>query len=354
MVMYLIVFFGPFLENSFQMLLIKGNLQKTPLNLVDSSNTILSSVTILSAESKFFLFNDISFAEVQDKYHCINDKFDPINNPDYSLYTYVKSADFTFLIYTGWAAAFVICAIKALTIWRGGISNRPRKPSKRYWAVYIFQELSLASLLFAHFFIYQFFYFSGISPCFSIEDHNGVEPFFDSSLYLFLSNTSGYMLKVFSTLGVLACFLTVSGCFYAWGPKFDYKYFLSVPSVLFRFVPYVLFFLICRIGVFSLFSPTALNDSTSIITSIITTTSKGFFGIIPEVFVIICISIEVILELLLYYCEQSASQSDKLSKMFNMNDVKSLKRNQSYGSIGMDRSLNEMSLDNSRQHLEDY
>jgi hypothetical protein len=62
MVMYLIVFFGPFLQNSFQILLFKDKLQKTPLNLVDNSNNILSSVTILSAESKFFLYNDISFA----------------------------------------------------------------------------------------------------------------------------------------------------------------------------------------------------------------------------------------------------------------------------------------------------
>lgn len=130
---------------------------------------------------------------------------------------------------------------------------------------------------------------------------------FDSSLYLFLGNQGGYMLKVFSTLGVLSFILIISGCFYAWGPKFDFKYFTSVPSVLFRFVPYILVLLICRIGVFSLFSPTALNDSTSIITSILMKTSKGFFGIIPEVFVMICIAIEIVLELLLYYCEQKAS-----------------------------------------------
>ena len=49
MVMYMIVFFGPFLENSFRILLLKDKLQKTPLNLVDNTNTILSSVTILSA-----------------------------------------------------------------------------------------------------------------------------------------------------------------------------------------------------------------------------------------------------------------------------------------------------------------
>jgi hypothetical protein len=62
MVMYLIVFFGPFLENSFRILLLKGQLQKTPLNLVDQVGNQLSSVTILTAESKFFLYNDISFS----------------------------------------------------------------------------------------------------------------------------------------------------------------------------------------------------------------------------------------------------------------------------------------------------
>lgn len=185
------------------------------------------------------------------------------------------------MIFTGWVAALIICVIKGLSIWRGGISNRPRKPNRRYWAVYAFQELCLASLLFAHFFIYQFFYFAGISPCFYIENYGGVEPMFDSSLYLFLGNQGGYMLKVFSTLGVLSFILTISGCFYAWGPKFDFKYFTSVPSILFRFVPYIMLFLICRIGVFSLFSPTALNDTTSIIASILMKSSKAFFGIIP-------------------------------------------------------------------------
>lgn len=279
---------------------------------------------------------------MQNKYHCINDKFDPINNPDYSLFDYVKSTGFEVLIYMGWVGVAVICVIKGLSVWKGGIANRPRRNNKRFWVVYAFQELSLASLLFAHFFIFQFFYFSGISPCFSIEDYSGVEPLFDSSLYLFLRNQTGYMTKVFSTLGILSIILTISGCFYAFAPKFDYKYFLSVPSILFRFVPYILLLLICRIGVFSLFSPTALNDSTSIIASIITSTSKGFFGIVPEVFVGVCVAIEVVLELMLYYCEQKASQSDKLSKMFNLSEIKSLKRNGSYGSYGggMDRSLN--------------
>lgn len=139
MVMYLIVFFGPFIRNSFDIMLVKDKLQKTPLNLVDNMGNILSSVTILSAESKFFMFNDISFSDVQNKYHCINDKFDPINNPNYSLYSYVQSSKFTALIFTGWISALIICVVKSLSIWKGGISNRPKKPNRKYWAVYIFQ-----------------------------------------------------------------------------------------------------------------------------------------------------------------------------------------------------------------------
>ena len=134
------------------------------------------------------MYNDISFSDVQNKYRCINDRFDPINNPDYSLLSYVNSSKFEALIYTGWMSAIIICVIKGLSIWKGGIANRPRKGNKKFWIIYAFHELSIASLLFAHFFIYQFFYFSGISPCFFIESFNGVEPMFDSSLYLFLSN----------------------------------------------------------------------------------------------------------------------------------------------------------------------
>lgn len=237
------------------------------------------------------MFNDISFADIQQTYHCINDKFDKLNNPNSSLLNFILSPSFRSLIFTGWATAVIICCIKAISIWKGGISNRPRKPSRKYWVVYTFHELSMASLLFAHFFIYQFFYFSGISPCFYIENYSGVDPFFDSSLYLFLENENGYLQKVFSSLGILSFILCVSGCFYAWGPKFDVKNFSTVPSILCRIVPYILLFLLCRIGVFSLFSPTALNDTTSIIPSIIVGSAKGFFGIIPEVFVMICVAI---------------------------------------------------------------
>ena len=60
----------------------------------------------------------------------------------------------------------------------------------------------MASLLFAHFFIYNFFYYADSSPCLNIENFDGLEPYFDSSLYLMLSNPNGYLEKVFSSLGI--------------------------------------------------------------------------------------------------------------------------------------------------------
>jgi hypothetical protein len=138
MVMYFIVFFGPFFQRSFNIVSLINQLKRTPLYLTDNAGNILSSVTILSTESKFFLYNDISFAQIQNQYHCINDNFDPINNPKYSLIKYIQSSNFQALIYTGWAAAVIICAIKAISIWKGGITNRPRKPNSRYWIVYAF------------------------------------------------------------------------------------------------------------------------------------------------------------------------------------------------------------------------
>lgn len=185
------------------------------------------------------------------------------------------------LIVTGWGTAFLICAIKGISIWKGGISNRPNKKQARYWIIYAFHELSLAALLFAHFFIFEFFYFSGANPCLSISSFTGLQPLFDSSLFLFLKNTNDYFRQIFSTLGVLSILIVLSTCFYAWGPKLDQKYFTSIPSILLRMIPLVLLLLICRIGVFMLFSPTAINDSTKIIPAIMKGSFQGFIGIVP-------------------------------------------------------------------------
>jgi len=147
--------------------------------------------------------------------------------------------------------------------------------------VYGFHELTFAALLFAHFFIYEFFYFAGATPCLSIANFKGLEPFFDSSLYLFLRNNEMYFRQIFASLGLLSIILLLSNCFYALGPKLDQRYFTSCFSIIFRFVPFFLLLLICRIGVFGVFSPTAINDRTSIIPTMMTNSFQGFLGIVP-------------------------------------------------------------------------
>lgn len=159
-----------------------------------------------------------------------------------------------------------------------------------------------------------------------------------------MKNENGYFEKVFSTLGIFSIMLFLSTCFYAWGPKLDNKYFISVASIIFRIIPFILFLLICRIGVFLLYSPTAINDQTEIIPSILAGSATGLFGIIPEIFILICIAVEALLELLMYWCESKASESDQLSKLFNIKKKK----------VTNDESnLNDMSLiNNSKQKID--
>jgi hypothetical protein len=100
------------------------------------------------------------------------------------------------------------------------------------------------------------------------------------------------MAKIFATLGILSIFIFLSTCFYAWGHKIDMKKIFSIPSVILRFIPYVLLILICRVGIFMVISPTAINDETQIIPSIIEGSFIGFIGIIPEVFIAIVVIFE--------------------------------------------------------------
>lgn len=346
MILYIFVFFREFLANSINILLVRSYYGTTSLNLVDNAANVLSTTVIITHEPNFFLLNDISFSDIQNLYNCINNQFDPVYNPSYSLLTYVQSPSFLALLLTGWMGILLICVTKAISIWKGGISNRPTKSVGKYIVVYAFHELSIASLLFAHFFIFQFFYFAGGTPCFSIKSYLGVEPFFDSSLYLFLLNTNGYLTQVFSSLGVLAILVLLSSCYYAWGPKLDQKYFLSVPSIIFRIIPYVLLILICRIGVFMLFSPSAINDVSQIIPALISNSAVGFFGIIPEVFIAICITTEVLLELFFFWCERKAADSDKLSRLFNIRQKKITSMEES------NAQLNDMSIVKSNHKID--
>lgn len=163
-----------FLGNSIDILLARSDYTTTSLHLVDYNGDWLSTTTILTNQPLFFLQNDISFAKIQEEYKCIDDHFDPITNPDYSLLTYIQSTGFLALLLCGWLVCILICVTKAISIWKGGISNRPHKNLAKYWIVYAFHELSLAAILFAHFFLFQFFYFSGATPCFSVENYSGI------------------------------------------------------------------------------------------------------------------------------------------------------------------------------------
>ena len=134
----------------------------------------------------YFVNNNVDFNDIHYNYNCINDQFDPIFNPSYSLLSYVQSPSFLAFMLLGWIACIILCVTKAVSIWKGGLSNKPSKNVGKYILIYSFHELSLASLLFSHFFIFDFFYFSTATPCLGITSFNGQDPFFDSSLYLFL------------------------------------------------------------------------------------------------------------------------------------------------------------------------
>jgi len=138
MVLYVFVFFRQFLGGSIDILLVRSYYGTTSLNLVDSSGNTLSTTVIITNNPNYFLLNDISFSDVQNVYHCINNQFDPIYNPNYSLLTYVQSPSFLALLLTGWLAIVLICVTKALSMWKGGISNRPNKNLPKYLVVYGF------------------------------------------------------------------------------------------------------------------------------------------------------------------------------------------------------------------------
>lgn len=174
MVLYIFVFFRDFLGGSLSILLVRGFYGTTSLNLVDTSNNVISTTVIITNQPGFFLLNDISFSDIQNVYNCINNQFDPIYNPNYSLITYVQSSSFLALLVTGWITCLLICVTKAISIWKGGISNKPTKSSIKYYVVYGFHELSLAALLYSHFYIFEFFYFASGTPCFSIKTYTGI------------------------------------------------------------------------------------------------------------------------------------------------------------------------------------
>ena len=93
----------------------------------------------------------------------------------------------------------------------------------------------------------------------------------------------------YDDVNILGIVMLISSCLYAWSPKLDNKNFFSIISVIFRVVPYFLLILFCRVGIFFVFTPTAINDSKSILFSLITQSFIGLIGIIPEIFIGICV-----------------------------------------------------------------
>jgi hypothetical protein len=77
------------------------------------------------------------------------------------------------------------------------------------------------------------------------------------------------MSQIFACLGILGMIILFSTCFYAWGPKLDQKNFFSVFSIILRMVPYVLFILFCRVGVFVIMTPSAINDENGILSYLV-------------------------------------------------------------------------------------
>lgn len=191
--MYLAIFFGPFLADTIAIFATRGKLNPVTLKSIDSTGTVQSSVTVLTDNPQFFMLNDITFGDVQDKYHCINNQFDPLYNPSFSLNTYIQTNNFIGVMVAGWVYIALVLIAKGMLIWNAGISNKTQKDGWRYWVIYAIEELSVACLLYTHFYLFEFFYFCKVSPCFSIQSFNGIEPYFDSILYLFLSNYSIYL-----------------------------------------------------------------------------------------------------------------------------------------------------------------
>lgn len=138
MILYIFVFFRDFLSNSIGVLLVRTYYGTVNLIMVDYGQNQVSTTTIISSDPNFFITNDVSFSDLQQVYHCINNQFDPVYNPSYSLINYVQSPSFLGLLLSGWLVTIVICVTKAVSIWKGGISNRPSKNTGKYFFIYGF------------------------------------------------------------------------------------------------------------------------------------------------------------------------------------------------------------------------
>ena len=111
MVLYIFVFFRGFLGNSLSIMFTKDHYKLAKLNLVDNTNNILSSTVVITDDPNYFLLNDISFMDISNTYNCIDNQFDPIYNPNYSLIEYVQSSTFQAFFISGCVALLLIFTI---------------------------------------------------------------------------------------------------------------------------------------------------------------------------------------------------------------------------------------------------
>lgn len=146
---------------------------------------------------------------------------------------------------------------------------------------------------------------------------------------------------------VLGLIILLSTCFYSWGPKLDTRHIISVLSLIFRVLPYVLFILFCRVGVFYILNPTAINDENNILELLISSSFVGLLGVIPELFILICIVFEILYEIFMQWFQKKVIDSNRLARFFGFKKGKG----DNMSKVSKMLSLNEMSLDNSKNQL---
>jgi hypothetical protein len=250
-----------------------------------------SKTTILTDNPSYFAFNSLTFQEVAGL-QCIRDEFDPIVNPSFSFFEFVRGGSFFWWTLSGFIVLVGILALRGLMAYRTNFWTfyRSGDTTWKVWLAYAFNELAFSSVLYAHYYIYSFQYFAGLSPCLKMSSFAGVEPFFDSSLYLILNNLPGFMGRVLPIIGLLGLLLAASNIVLITRVQEEDKTFLHPAGFLVRVLAYIAFLLLGRLGVFVLLGPTAINDPTEIILHALQYSYTGFIGFIPELALIMLLA----------------------------------------------------------------
>lgn len=314
----LLAFFLPFIVNSVTLLARRGFFRKFQVVNADMNLLYFSGTTILTDQPEYFAFNSLTFQQLT-ALQCIRDEFDPVVNPSFSFFQFIRSGSFFWWTLAGLLLCGGILALRGAMAFRANFwTFYQERSSWKVWVAWAFNELAFAAVLFAHFYIFGFQYFAGASPCLKIASLGGVEPFFDSALYLILGNVAGFMANVFTVIGVLALLMVVSNGLFAVRPMEEDKTFLHPAVFLLRVLAFVALLLLGRVGLFQIIGPSALNDPTSIILSALGHSYTGFVGFIPELVILMMLALSSLLELSFYFVEKKAIESDKFRNFFTM------------------------------------